>query len=58
MGMMGAKMIQKDLAYLKELIEAGKIVPVIERRYPLSQAADAVRHVEEGHAQGKIVIAI
>jgi len=51
-------MIQKDLGYLKELIEAGKIVPVIERRYPLSQAADAVRYVEDGHAQGKIVIAI
>ena len=58
MGIMGAKMIQKDLGYLKELIEAGKIVPVIERRYPLSQAADAVRYVEDGHAQGKIVIAI
>jgi len=58
MGIMGAKMIQKDLGYLKELIEAGKIVPVIEKRYPLSQTADAVRYVEDGHAQGKIVIAI
>jgi NADPH:quinone reductase-like Zn-dependent oxidoreductase len=56
LGGMGARIDQKDLTFLKELLEARKVVPVIERRYPLSQAAEAVRYVEEGHAQGKIVI--
>lgn len=56
MAFMMAKTSQKDLAYLRELIEAGKVVPVIERRYPLSQVAEAVRYVEEGHAKGKVVI--
>jgi len=37
-------------------MEAGKLVPVIDRRYPLSEAADAIRYLEKGHAQGKIVI--
>ena len=58
MGGMAAKTVQKDLVFLKELVEAGKIVPGIEKRYPLSQAAEAVRYVEGGHAQGKIVITI
>jgi len=53
-----ADLNQKDLVFLKELLEAGKIVPVIDRRYPLSKAADAIRYLEEGHAQGKIVITI
>ncbi len=53
-----AKVNQKDLAFLKELIEVGKVVPVIEKRYPLSQVADAIRHVEEGHAQGKVVLTL
>ena len=51
-----AKINHKDLVFLKELIEAGKVVPVIDRRYPLSQAADAIRYLEKGHAQGKIVL--
>jgi len=58
MGFMVAEQSQKDLVFLKELLEARKVVPVIERRYPLSQVAEAVRYLEEGHAQGKIVITV
>jgi NADPH:quinone reductase-like Zn-dependent oxidoreductase len=47
---------QKDLAYLAELLDAGKLEPVIDRRYPLSAVPDAMRYVEEGHARGKIII--
>ena len=46
----------KDLVFMKELLEAGKVVPVIDRRYPLSEVAEALRYLEEGHAQGKVVI--
>jgi NADPH:quinone reductase-like Zn-dependent oxidoreductase len=51
-----AKIKQKDLVLLKDLLAAGKIVPVIDRRYPLSDAAEALRYLEEGHARGKVVI--
>jgi len=47
---------QKDLAFMKELIEAGKVVPVIDRHYPLSEVPEAIRYLEEGHARGKVVI--
>jgi NADPH:quinone reductase-like Zn-dependent oxidoreductase len=53
-----AKLNQKDFVFLKELIEAGKIVPVIDKRYALGQVAEAIRYLEEGHAQGKIVITV
>jgi NADPH:quinone reductase-like Zn-dependent oxidoreductase len=53
-----AKPNQKDLVLLKELLEAGKVVPVIDRRYPLSETAEAVRYLEEGHARGKVVITV
>jgi NADPH:quinone reductase-like Zn-dependent oxidoreductase len=53
-----ANINQKDLVSLKELLEAGKVVPVIDRRYPLSGVAEAFRYLEEGHAQGKIVITV
>lgn len=46
----------KDLAFIKELFDAGKVVPVIDRRYPLSEVAEALRYLGEGHAQGKVVI--
>jgi NADPH:quinone reductase-like Zn-dependent oxidoreductase len=59
MGFMGiAKINQKDLVYVKELLEAGKVVPVIERRYPLGETAEALRYLEEGHARGKVVIMV
>jgi NADPH:quinone reductase-like Zn-dependent oxidoreductase len=44
------------LMFLKELLEAGKITPAIDRTYPLSNAADAFRHLGTGHARGKVVI--
>ena len=49
---------REDLLFLKELVEAGKARPIIERRYALSEVADALRHVGEGHAQGQTVIQI
>jgi NADPH:quinone reductase-like Zn-dependent oxidoreductase len=59
MGFMGiAKPNQKDLVYLKELLEAGKIVPVIEKRYPLSEVPSAIRYLLEGHARGKVVVQV
>ena len=53
-----AKMNQKDLVFVKELLEAGKVVPVIERRYPLRETAEAIRYLAEGHAPGKVVITV
>lgn len=49
---------QKDLLVLKELVEAGKIRPSLDRRYALRDTADALRHVGEGHAQGQTVIQV
>jgi NADPH:quinone reductase-like Zn-dependent oxidoreductase len=49
---------QEDLVVLKELIEAGKVTPVIDRTYPLSEATEAFRYMNEGHAQGKVVISV
>jgi NADPH:quinone reductase-like Zn-dependent oxidoreductase len=53
-----ANINQKDLVFLKDLLETGKVVPVIDRRYPLSDAAEALRYLEERHAQGKIVLTV
>jgi len=47
---------KEDLVFIKELFEAGKVVPVIDRRYPLSEVPVALRYLEEGHALGKVVI--
>ena len=49
---------QADLAILQELIEAGKVKPVIDRCYPLAEVTEALRYLEEGHAQGKVVITV
>jgi NADPH:quinone reductase-like Zn-dependent oxidoreductase len=49
---------KKDLLFIKELLEAGKVVPVIDRRYPLSEVPEAIRYLEEGHARGKVVITV
>jgi NADPH:quinone reductase-like Zn-dependent oxidoreductase len=51
-----AKINTKDLNLLKDLLEAGKVAPVIDRRYQLSGVAEAIRYLEEGHARGKVVI--
>jgi NADPH:quinone reductase-like Zn-dependent oxidoreductase len=57
--MMGStKINQKDLVVIKELLEAGKIVPVIDRTFSLSEAAEAFRYFGEGHAKGKVVITV
>ncbi|HYS54644.1 MAG TPA: NAD(P)-dependent alcohol dehydrogenase [Thermoanaerobaculia bacterium] len=52
-----AKLSKEDLTTLRELMEAGKVTPVIDRVYRLSEVRDAFRHLEEGHARGKIVVA-
>jgi NADPH:quinone reductase-like Zn-dependent oxidoreductase len=59
LGFMGiAKLVQADLVVLKEFLEAGKIKPLIDRRYPLSETAEAMRYLGEGHAKGKVVITV
>ncbi len=58
-GVMGAaKPNQTDLVFIKELLEVGKVAPVIDRTYPLSETAEAIRYLEKGHARGKVVIDI
>jgi NADPH:quinone reductase-like Zn-dependent oxidoreductase len=49
---------QQHLVFLKELLESGKVVPVIERRHALSETSEAIRYLEEGHARGKVVITV
>jgi NADPH:quinone reductase-like Zn-dependent oxidoreductase len=58
LGNMLAKPDQKHLIFLKELIEAGKVTPVIDRCFPLRDVADAIRYLEAGHAKGKVVITV
>ena len=53
-----AKVNPTDLMFLKDLLEAGKVVPIIDRQYPLDEVAGAIRYRGEGHAQGKVVISI
>ena len=53
-----AKANGEDLQFLKELIEAGKVTPVIDRTYSLSEVREAIRYLEEGHARGKIIITV
>jgi NADPH:quinone reductase-like Zn-dependent oxidoreductase len=55
---LSSKEKHEDLLVLKELIEAGELTPVIDRTYPLSEVPDAIRYLNEGHARGKIVIAV
>jgi NADPH:quinone reductase-like Zn-dependent oxidoreductase len=49
---------QEDLLVLKELIEAGKVTPIVDRCYPLSEAAQAIRYLQQGHPRGKVVIKV
>ena len=58
MGNVAAKPNQADLVFVKSLLEAGKVVPVIDRRYPLSETAEALRYLGAGHARGKVVITV
>ncbi len=53
-----AQITSQDLGVLRELVEAGKVSPVIDRVYPLSEATEAVRYTEAGHARGKVVIRV
>jgi NADPH:quinone reductase-like Zn-dependent oxidoreductase len=53
-----ANINQKDLLFLKDLLETRKVVPVIDRRYALSDTAEALRYLEQRHAQGKIVLTV
>ncbi|MGO8951283.1 MAG: NAD(P)-dependent alcohol dehydrogenase [Ktedonobacterales bacterium] len=58
MGSFLCRPTQKDLAFIQELLEAGKVVPVIERCYPLRETAEALRYLEGGHVQAKLVITV
>jgi NADPH:quinone reductase-like Zn-dependent oxidoreductase len=53
-----AKPSKEDLTIMGELMEAGKVTPVIDRRYRLSEVPEAIRYLEEGHARGKVVITL
>ena len=53
-----AKRNQNDLIFIKELFEAGKVKSIIDRQYPLSEAAEALRYLGAGHARGKVIISV
>ncbi|HEU5248282.1 MAG TPA: NAD(P)-dependent alcohol dehydrogenase [Candidatus Udaeobacter sp.] len=57
-GTMLAELNQKDLNFLAEMMQSGQMKPVIDRTYKLSEVPDAVRYLEQGHARGKVVIAV
>jgi len=57
-GLGTAKLNKEDLLFLKELLETGKIKPVIIKRFPLNEVPDAIRYLEQGHAKGKVIINI
>jgi NADPH:quinone reductase-like Zn-dependent oxidoreductase len=58
MGNMLVKPNKNDLDFMKELLESGKVTPVIDRSYPLSEVPEALRYLETGHARGKVVITV
>lgn len=58
MGNLLARPNQKDLAFIKGLLEKNKVVPVIDRQYPLCETPEALRYLEEGHTRGKVVITV
>jgi NADPH:quinone reductase-like Zn-dependent oxidoreductase len=55
---LATKIKREDLLALAELVEAGTVVPVVDRTYPLIEAPDAIRYLEEGHSRGKVVITV
>jgi NADPH:quinone reductase-like Zn-dependent oxidoreductase len=58
MSMMLAEMNNKDLTILGDLMQSGKVIPVIDRTYKLSEVSAALGYLEEGHARGKVVITV
>jgi len=58
MRLMVANVNQKDLLFIKELLESGKVKSIIDKRYPLNETAEALRYLEEGRARGKVVISV
>ena len=58
MGMFMADTNQKDLALLADLMQSGKVKPVIDRTYKLSEVPAAIAYLEQGHARGKVVITV
>jgi NADPH:quinone reductase-like Zn-dependent oxidoreductase len=58
LGMFIAHLNQEDLQTLADLMTSGQLTPVIDREYTLAQTADAIRYLEEGHARGKVIIAV
>ena len=58
MKLMVAKIIQKDLLFMIEFMNAGKVKSIIDKRYPLAETAEALRYLEDGHARGKVVITV
>jgi NADPH:quinone reductase-like Zn-dependent oxidoreductase len=58
MGMMMAEIRQEDLAAMRDLMQAGKVTPVIDRTYPLSQVREAMKYLEAGHARGKVILTV
>src|SRR3954469_20581066 len=53
-----AKTLQADLIVLRDLMQQGKLIPVIDRQYPMSETAEALRYLEDGHARGKVVVTV
>jgi NADPH:quinone reductase-like Zn-dependent oxidoreductase len=49
---------KEDLQFLRQLIETGKLAPVIDRTYPLAEVPEAIRYLEDGHPRGKVVISV
>ena len=53
-----ARITKEDLTILRDLMEFGKVTPVIDKRYSFSEVPEAIRYLEEGHARGKVVITV
>lgn len=58
LGNMLARPDQKDLTFVRELLETGRVVPVVDRCYPLAEVPEAIRYLEEGHVKGKVIITV
>src|SRR6266496_308750 len=58
MGMMLAELNHDDLAFIADLMQSGKVTPVIDRTYKLGDLPDAIRYLEQGHARGKVVVSV